>query len=321
MISETLIEWARQRGYKVGFAGVSVLETVQEKLTERREKGEFAPGFFEENLGVFRYLERVSIRQPESIVVVAVPRPAHILKFELEAGPVETVLPPTYVRYRGLFESVRQDLEIAAFGRDGHVETVQAPLKSLAVCLGQASYGRNNITYIPEFGSYFQLAGYVTDVSLGTTAENIQLERKLGSCSSCQACLKACPRGAIAEDRFLIHAEKCYTLCSESANPIPSDAVPPSPDCLIGCLKCQDVCPANKGLLKRENAEVSFTKDETLSLLEDGDFGDGDIAKSIQVKFGTLALSESVPIFRRNLRLLLKLKSECRDLLGGGQRV
>ncbi len=321
MMSETLSEWAHQRGYKVGYAGVSLLETVREKLAKRREKGEFAPGFFEENLGVFTYLEEVSMRRPESVVVVAIQCPAFILKFELGIGPVETILPPTYVRYRALFESVRQDLEKTAFGRDGNVETVQAPLKSLAVCLGLASYGRNNITYVPEFGSYFQLAGYVTDIPLGTTADSIQLERKLELCSSCRACLKACPTGAITEGRFLINAERCYTLHSESSQPIPPDVEPPSPDCLIGCLKCQELCPANKGLLKKENAGVSFTKDETMALLEDGDFRDENLAKSIQAKFGTLALSESVSIFRRNLRQLLRLKSQDRNYVSGGQGV
>lgn len=314
-----LIEWAYQRGYRVGLAGISLLEAVREKLAKRREKGEFAPGFFEENLSVFRYLEGVSMPRPESIIVVAVPSPAHILKFELEAGLVETILPPTYVRYRSLFESVRKDLADNVLGRDANVETVQAPLKSLAVCLGLASYGKNNITYIPELGSYFQLAGYVTDIPLKTTADDIQLERKLGLCASCRVCLKACPTGAITEDRFLIHAERCYTLRSESSQPIPPDVEPPSPDCLIGCLKCQELCPANKGLLKKEVADVSFTKEETLALLEDGDFQDEDIARSIQAKFGALALSESVPIFRRNLRLLLRLKSKGLRHLSYGQ--
>jgi len=319
MISESLIEWAHQRGYKAGFAGVSLLEAVREKLTKRREEGEFAPGFFEQNLSIFMYLEGISMQRPESIVVVAVPSPAYILKFDVEAGPVETILPPTYVRYRDLFENVRQDLQKTVFGRDGSVETIQAPLKSLAVCLGMASYGRNNIAFVPDFGSYFQLAGYITDIPLGTTAEDIRLERKLRLCSSCQACFKACPRGAIAEDRFLIHAERCYTLYSESSEPIPPDVEPPSPDCLIGCLKCQELCPANKGLLKKENAEVAFTKDETLALLEDGDFQDEDLAKRIQAKFDVLALTESVSIFRRNLRQLLRLKSQDRDYLKSGQ--
>ena len=120
-------------------------------------------------------------------------------------------------------------------------------------------------------------------------------------------------------DRFLIHAEKCYTLYSESSKPIPPDVEPPSPDCLIGCLRCQEICPANKGLLKKENAEVAFTKDETLTLLEDGDFREEDLGKSIQAKFKVLALTEGVSVFRRNLRFLLKLKFEGRDLLGGGQ--
>jgi len=224
------------------------------------------------------------------------------------------------VGYRALFESVGKDLKDNVFDQSRNVEIVQAPLKSLAVCLGLALYGKNNVTYVPDFGSYFQLAGYVTDVPLGAMADDVELERKLGLCSSCQACLKACPTEAITGERFMIRAEKCYTLHSESSKPIPADIKPPSPDCLIGCLRCQEVCPANKGLLKKENAEVAFTKDETLALLQEGNVQDENLAKSIQAKFDVLALTEGISIFRRNLRQLLRLKCDGQSLLNRGWR-
>lgn len=308
-----LIEWGRQRGYKVGYAGIDLLETVRNRIETRQGQGDFAPGFFDENLTVFKYLEGISIPRSLSLVIVVVPRPAHVLRFEFERGVLDTLLPPTYVSYRGLFESIRKDLEVNALGAFGSVETVQVPLKSLAACLGLVSYGRNNITYAPEFGSYFQLLGYVTDIPLGTSAENIQLERYLPTCSSCRMCLKACPTGAIAEDRFLLHAEKCYTLHSESLRPIPAHMKPPSPDCLIGCLKCQQVCPVNKGHLRKEYVPVSFTREETSAMIEEGDFHDEDLAGSIQAKFVTLSMTEDLPILRRNLRTMVKLKAERRS--------
>ncbi len=300
-----LVEWAQQRGYRIGFAGIDLLEAVKNRIEKRREQGEFAPGFFEENLNVFKYLEGLSMQQPQSLVMVLVPRPAHILRFEHEEKTIETILPPTYVNYRGLFESVRKDLESNALGTTGTVETVQVPLKSLAICLGLVAYGRNNVTYAPEFGSYFQLLGYVTDIPLGTSAENIQLERYLPTCSSCRICLKTCPTGAIAEDRFLLHAEKCYTLHSESLRPIPAHMKQPSPDCLIGCLKCQQVCPVNKGHFRKELVPISFTTEETSAMIEEGDFQNERLAGSIQAKFDTLAVTEGLSVFRRNLRQML----------------
>jgi len=305
MPQNALTEWARQRGYQVGYAGIDLLETVRNRIEIRQRHGDFAPGFFDENLTVFKYLEDISVTQPRSLILVVVPRPAHILRFELDNEILETILPPTYVNYRGLFENVRKDLEKTALGGVGIVATVQAPLKSLSVCLGLTSYGRNNIVYDSEFGSYFQLAGYVTDIPLGTTVEDIQPERKLPSCSSCRMCLKACPTGAIAEDRFLLHAEKCYTLHSESSRPISADMRPPSLRCLIGCLRCQQVCPANKGRLIKESAGVSFNREETSAMIEDGDFRNERLAESIQTKFDTLAMTEGLAVFRRNLRRML----------------
>jgi hypothetical protein len=39
---------------------------------------------------------------------------------------------------------------------------------------------------------------------------------------------------------------------------------PPCPDCLIGCLKCQEVCPANRGLLDGVTAKFA-----SLAITED----------------------------------------------------
>lgn len=72
--------------------------------------------------------------------------------------------------------------------------------------------------------------------------------------------------------------------------------------------------------MKKENAGISFTGDETLALLEDRDLRDEGVARSIQAKFEVLALSESVSVFRRNLRLLLEPKPKSRGLAKGGQR-
>ena len=310
MTQRVLIEWANEKGYRVGFAEISLLDVVKDKLERLRAKAEFAPGFFEANLGFFKYLEESSIKSPRALLIVAIPRSACILNFELERGSVETTLPPTYVEYRPLFENVRVELKNNVLGKNVRIETLQAPLKSLAAYIGLVSYGRNNITYIPEFGSYFQLAGYILDVPLIGVASEMQLVQKLSLCSSCRACIRACPMGAITEDRFLIHAERCYTLYSESQQPIPASIEPPSPDCLIGCLRCQETCPANKGLLRREKAGISFTKEETVALLDDRDIQDRHLNESIYSKFRTLALTESVPILRRNFRRVFDIISK-----------
>jgi epoxyqueuosine reductase len=306
---QALTDWATKKGYRVSFAQVSLLDLVKERLEKLRADGEFAAGFFEENLDIFKYAKGSSLRGPKAIFIVAVPVPAWVLRFELEQESVETILPPTYVQYRPLFERVRNEIKDEVLGKKDNIETLQAPLKSLAVGAGLASYGRNNITYVPEFGSYFQLAGYILDVPIEGDIHPGKFDRKLDLRSSCRACIKACTMKAVAEDRFLIHAERCYTLHSESPRPIPERIKPPSPDCLIGCLRCQEVCPANKSLLRREHAHISFNAEETAALAGDQDIRDHRLNESIHSKFKTLALTEGVPILRRNLRRLLEIRS------------
>jgi len=310
MIKRNVLGWAKERGYKVGFADIGLLENIKNRIARRKADGEFGPGFYEENLAFFKYLEGSAIGRPGALLLVVIPRPAHTVSFEFEGGCMEVVIPPTYVDYRPLFEKVRLDLIQNALGPDDRIETLHAPLKSLAAAVGLVCYGRNNITYTPEFGSYFQLAGYVLEQPLeGAASPRPEADTKLGLCSSCRACIKACPMGAITEERFLIHAERCYTLFSESKRPIPEGLRPPSPDCLVGCLKCQKVCPANKGLLRREKSGISVTAEETESFLRDGNITDDRLRKSIFDKFGSLGLSEDIELFRRNLRRMIEVRS------------
>lgn len=302
MFSKKIDEWSQERGYRVGIGGIDLLKSVNKELEQRRTTREIDPNFFKENLNSISGSNDFDMKHPSSLIVVAVPRSAHIVSFEFDTKIIEMVLPPTYVGYRSLFETIRQDIEKHVFAGQVQVTTLSSPLKALANLIGIVSYGRNNLTYIPEFGSYLQLAGFLAHTPLSKT-EFVENNGKqvLPECANCSACIKACPMGVISRDRFLIRAEKCYTLYSESLSPIPSGIHPPSPNCIIGCLKCQMVCPVNKGRLKYENTGVSFSSEETHAIL-DSDLMNPKLSGTIEAKFSTLGLSESVDIFFRNFR-------------------
>jgi epoxyqueuosine reductase len=302
MFSKIIYEWSQQRGYRIGIGGIDVIRRVNKGLVKRKATGEIDPNFFAEYLNFIHDLNDLDLNHDSSLIVVAVPRSAHIVRFEWEAKIIEKVLPPTYVGYRSLFENVRKDLEQQVFSGQVRITTLSAPLKALASHLGIVSYGRNNLTYIPEFGSYFQLAGFLVDTPMSKTEslENNE-ESMLRECVKCSACTKACPMAVISKDRFLIHAEKCYTRYSESSSAIPSEMHPPSPNCIIGCMKCQLVCPANKGRLKYEDTGLLFSPEETHSIL-DSVQKNLSLPKTIEDKFSVLGLSESNAILFRNFR-------------------
>jgi epoxyqueuosine reductase len=303
---ETVRAWAETRGYRAAVGSVSLLEEVRSALQKRREAGEIDTGFYRENLESFDYLEGVRLGKPRLMIVVAVPAPAYILTFIVGDKRVETILPPTYVRYRGIFTDVRDDLGDAMSGTGFQVELLNAPLKALGSRLGLLAYGRNNVGYINGLGSYFQLVGLVSDMPFDEKdAPSPRAHMLLPRCGKCRICAAACPTGAIDEERVLLHGEKCYTLFSESPKPIPEGLEPPSPSCVIGCLRCQELCPENKGLLRYENAAVSFDAEETEAFLGQKPAADGPALNLALAKFQQLGLTEGLAVFRRNLNRML----------------
>ena len=118
------------------------------------------------------------------------------------------------------------------------------PEKLLAVRSGLARYGKNNITYVPGMGSLHRLAVFVSD--LPCVEDNWGEVKTLKTCDGCTACMDACPTGAIVSDRFLIHAERCITFHNERIEEFPEWLDSSWHNCLVGCLRCQWVCPENR---------------------------------------------------------------------------
>jgi epoxyqueuosine reductase len=322
MIEERLKRWSTEKGRTFAVSGLDVLETARLGLEARRDDGLIDAGFYRDNLGGFGYPGDAGVEGAEAVLIVSVPSPAHVVTFEREAGPVRAVLPPTYVRYRAIFEDVKGEIE-AALGGGVRIGILKAPLKSLSVCTGLAAYGRNNLTYVEGSGSYHQLCGYVVGGEAGRRLKTAlgrtmpaAIETSLARCRSCRACITACPAGAIREDRFLISAEKCVTLYSERRGPFPAGIRgAASSSCLVGCLECQEICPENKGRLRYELTDVTFTAAETGALIELGRreavgenpaWPDTGLWPGIAGKFERFGCSEDAGMFARNLAIRLR---------------
>lgn len=323
MLEERLGEWAAARGYRLATADVTIIEAVRQKLERRRASGLINAAFFQENLTKFRYLDGSSIKGPKRLVLVAVPSPVSVVTLQIGGRIVEALIPPTYIRYNATFQDVLDDMKTNALSGRARVEIVKAPLKSLAAHMGLVRYGRNNITYAEGLGSGFQLCGYIVGTRerrAGGDAGPGGAESRLERCDKCTACVKICPTGAIREDRFLIAAERCFTLHSERRDPIPAWVRPPETPCLIGCMACQRVCPENRGRLKTVSAEFDLTTEEAVELLEAGRKmeagGSGTtlhktnrVLRSALAKFERLGLAESFEVMGRNLGYFIRHRS------------
>jgi epoxyqueuosine reductase len=298
----SLERWAAERGYRVAWGPVEVVRSAVAEVAARRSAGELDDAFFRTALeGV---VTGTGGPVGGTVVVVAQPRPAHRVGFELDGERFEALLPPTYLRYRPNFEQVRQDL--AAHGLPGAgVEHVTAPLKAVAARLGLVRYGRNNIAYAEGLGSYLQLCGYVTDATLPAPARGaLEEPTLLPECEGCDACAAACPTGAISDGRVLLRGERCLTLANEGPGEWPDWTPRRRHNSLLGCLLCQRCCPANPRL-PVEDSGVVFSADETRTLLEGS--GAADQAESgIRAKLAWLGQPSAEGVLGRNLRALVE---------------
>ncbi len=298
---ERLTSWANDRGYRVSWGPERVIEAVRTNLESRIDAGELDSSLVQDQLSSFCF---DTPRPPGGswiVLLVAMPRPAHRVTFVVSGRMVETLIPPTYVRYRATYRDIRQDLVTNALV-GARVEWLDIPLKPLAARLGLARYGRNNVTYIDGLGSYFQLAAYITDAPLTVDASWQPREPQLlDECDDCGICEAVCPTGAIRDDRVLLHAEHCLTFANENPATLPPWVPAGAHNSLIGCLNCQQHCPANP-LLPIEDTGIIFSEEETAVLLAEGM---EPLARTdaIRQKLAPLGLTEE-KVIGRNLRAL-----------------
>jgi len=299
-MERSLVAWSAERGYRVAWGPRAVIEDARQEIAARKSD-EIDNRFFDRELkSLFAGAEWAG----HTVVVVAVPRPAHRVHFDFEGKSFDAVLPPTYVRYRALFEEIRLDL--VKNGLPGRrVELLVAPLKAIASRLGLVTYGRNNIGYVHGLGSYFQLCGYLTDAGLPDIKKEWDGEASLlPECEGCSICTSLCPTGAIEGDRVLLRAERCLTYANENPGDWPDWVSRQAHNTLLGCLECQRACPANPDLPVEETG-LTFSSDETRQLLAGGQ---GELctgaATGIRTKLAWLGQPYAEPVLGRNLSAL-----------------
>lgn len=303
-MSIDLKQWADERGYKVAWGEIGLLAQVRADVLRRREIGQIDSEFFDERL------RWVGAPEPDrsafqSVILIAIRRPAHAIEFQFDSGVMQAIAPPTYVDYDRTLERVRQDLaQSALWGL--RVEPARTSFKTLASLLGLARFGRNNLAYVDGFGSYCELVAVITDAVLPAAGAQPRdmLETILPACRKCRLCLDACPTSAIGAERVLLKAERCVTRFNEVPGAVPDGIPVTQSDCLLGCMECQTVCPYNRGKLETVVSGVSFTKEETSALLAGSDAA-GDAAwRSADEKLESLELATCAEFFGRNLASL-----------------
>jgi epoxyqueuosine reductase len=297
-----LFEDLKKNGLRGRIISVEHLNEIKEEIESRHRNSLFDETFYQERLKHFKYQKPVSLPGAKSIVVVAVPQPIIKITFYWQGRALSLTLPPTYIGSSKIDRCVKGLLEQSLKPESYKFVKAMLPLKTLAVRSGLALFGRNNITYVPKFGSFHRLTAFFTDYLC--PEDQWQKPQILPKCKECRACIKACPVGSIIEERFLIKAERCLTYLNEKTanHAFPEWVDPLWHNAIVGCMRCQRVCPYNKDVITWSEDRGKFAEDETKYLLK-GEFS-GEKGAKIGRKLRRLGLD--LDIFPRNLAPLLK---------------
>jgi len=124
--------------------------------------------------------------------------------------------------------------------------------------------GKNSLLINRGRGSFIFLGEIILDTELEYDTP-IQDD----NCGSCNLCKKACPTGAINENRT-INAGKCISwLTVENKIEIPGELKGKLKNRIFGCDICQDVCPWNANLQPHNNPEFNIPDEVKRMSLEE----------------------------------------------------
>ncbi len=222
-------------------------------------------GLFDRYLKGFNFNPFEQLSNANSIILVAYPQPPIQIYFNWDGKKVPLIFPPTYPEIIST-KKLKALLEKKLKPNNYSIAEARLPKKLLAVHSGLAKYGKNNITYIPEMGSFYHLDAFYSNLPYEEDSWfDLQVMER---CDKCNRCIRKCPASAIPSDRFLLRAERCITYHNEKPGEIPfPDWIDPSwHNSIIGCMICQRVCPENKSLRDFLKQGREFDEKETALL-------------------------------------------------------
>jgi epoxyqueuosine reductase len=233
------------------------------------------------------------------IIIVAIPQKTSVVNFKIRGRKFDVIIPPTYI-YKENQDRIYKIL-LKIFKDSKKINYAYLPKKIIAVRSGLAKYGRNNICYVEEMGSFNRLESYYIDFPLDI--DNWDEESMMEECNICSLCRNACPNNCIREDEFVIKAEHCLTYFNENLNDFPDWVDIKSHNALVGCMICQNVCPINKKYKKNKVEILSFSEKESGIIIRG--LEKTSLPLKLKEKLRMINMDEYLSVISRNIKVLI----------------
>jgi epoxyqueuosine reductase len=161
-VTKELHQYLANAGFKSSIVSIQHLSDLQRDLENLLEQGILCIDFYDEIISrydlYFNFKPPTDFPMDKSIIVTAAFQSRVSVKFQLSGKTYCVIIPPPY-----LHDTDKEFSNIIALhlGNYGYkVCDAILPEKLLAVHSGLASYGRNNLTYIDGWGSFFRLKAF-----------------------------------------------------------------------------------------------------------------------------------------------------------------
>jgi epoxyqueuosine reductase len=130
--------------------------------------------------------------------------------------------------------------------------------RAAAVRAGVAWWGKSTMVISPKHGPWLLLGSIVTDADLPLS------EAMRRDCGKCDACIPACPTGALIAPGVL-DATRCIAYWAQTAGVVPRSLRRPWGDRIYGCDDCLDACPPGHRSLGQTTERKRVDLSELLS--------------------------------------------------------
>jgi epoxyqueuosine reductase len=145
--------------------------------------------------------------------------------------------------------------------------------RAAAVRAGIGWWGKNTMVLTPRSGPWLLLGSIATDAPLGASAPMVR------DCGTCEACLPACPTGALVAPGVL-DARLCLAYWAQATGAIPLPLRAAMGDRIYGCDDCLEACPpghralaaAGHGVAGRHDIVELLAMDDATLLARFGHF-------------------------------------------------